>query len=122
MRTVEVKLGDTTYELVASFKSSMDLSEKVGDPLMIFREAMVEAMMMEAGIEYTPKWRYTIKNIPIILHTGMKESGKTLEDVQNLVFEVGFIQAQQAAFDYISAIVGPAPESAVDSSSPDAEK
>lgn len=116
MRELEINLAGTTITLVANFKASMQLNEKVADPLYIAREAALESMMGQRGLPYNPRWMFTVDNIPLILHIGAKagESKLTLEQVQELVFEEGFANSRDFAIEYIGLLVGPAPTETVD--------
>ena len=109
MRKVTAKLGEHEVELVASFGAASDLSDKVGDPLAIAREAQIEAMLANTGQVYHPKWQFTVKNVPTILHIGMKAAGSdwTLSKVQEIVAEMGFMEAKAVALDYVAMIVTP---------------
>lgn len=118
MRELELELGSEKIKVSATFKASMELAQKVGDPLYIAREATLESMMMEKGLPYTPKWMFTVDNIPTILHIGVQAAGsnKTLEQMQEMVFDAGFANARTAAIEYIGIIVGPTPEETVEGS------
>lgn len=112
MREIVVELGGEELTLAATFKASVDLAERVGDPLLIAREAAIEAMMGANGVTYDPKWRFTVANVPQIIAIGLKAAGdkRKLEDVQELVFKAGFIEAKDAAVRYLAAIVSPKSE------------
>jgi len=112
MRELEATLSGTEIKLAATFKAGVDLSQKVADPLYIAREATLEVLMSERGLPYTPKWMFTTENIPVIIHIGMKAAGsnKTLEQVQEMVFDEGFPNARAIAMEYIGLLVGPTPE------------
>lgn len=114
MREITVILGGEEITLAANFKASMEIAEKVADPLAIAREAALESVFANAFQAYDPRFRFTVKNVPQVLHIGMKAAGdkRTLEQVQELVFEAGFIQARDVATDYIAAIVTPRSEEA----------
>lgn len=116
MREIEITLGGRELKLAATFKASLDIATKVGDPLTIMREASLEAMFLSRGIPYEPKWRFTIENVVQILQIGLKAAGGSmkLEEIQDLVFEAGFLDAKEAAGDYLALIVGPKPEETVD--------
>lgn len=109
MRKLTASLGGHEFQLAATFGAASDLSEQVGDPLAIAREAQVEAMLANAGQVYHPKWQFTVKNVPTILHIGMKAAGsdKSLSQVQDMVVENGFMEAKSIALDYIAMIVTP---------------
>lgn len=111
-RELTVSLGGEEITLSATFKASAEIGEKIADPLAIAREASIEAMMGAAGQVYEPKWRFTVQNLPLMLHIGMKAAGdkRTLADVQELVFEAGFIDARAVAMDYLAMIITPRSE------------
>ena len=118
MRTYTCTLADETLELTANFKASIEIAKEVCDPLLIAREAALEAMMISKSFPYNPRWTFTVENVPQLLHIGLKASGSkmTLEKVQELVFEVGFAAARDHAIEYLALIVGPKPEEIVEDS------
>jgi hypothetical protein len=109
MRKLKASLGGHELELAATFGAAADLSEQVGDPLAIAREAQLEAMLSGVGQVYHPKWQFTVKNVPTILYIGLKAAGRdmSLEKVQEMVVENGFLEAKTIALDYIAMIVTP---------------
>lgn len=109
MRKLKATLDGHELELGATFGAAADLHEKVGDPLAIAREAQIEAMLINTGQVYHPKWQFTVKNVPAILHIGIKAAGgsMSLEKVQEIVAEAGFLEAKAVALDYIAMIVTP---------------
>lgn len=117
MRELETELGGTPIKLKADFAAALSIAEKVGDPLMIAREAMLEALMLEQKLTYNPKWKFTVKNVPLIIYIGMERNASStkIEDVQNLVFEGGFQQAREVALEYLALIIGPTPEQSLES-------
>lgn len=104
MREITVTLAGEEIELAATFKASMEVAKKVGDPLFIASEVALEAQLVGAGMPYNTKWRATIENVPLVLHIGQKAAGgdRSLEDMQNLVFENGFLESREAAFRYLA--------------------
>lgn len=112
MRTTSITLGGKTYELVANFAASIEIARKVHDPLEIVRQAALEQLLTARGMPYTPKWQFTVENVPLVIHIGLtaNESDLTLAEVQDLCFEAGFVEAQTAAVEYITCIVGPSTE------------
>lgn len=111
MRTMTIEHGGETYELAATFKASLEIADKVGDPLSIAREAVLEAIMMQTRMPYTPKFSFTVRNVPVILHAGLKAAGvdMKLAQVEELVFDHGFVHARLWAADYIALLVEPKP-------------
>lgn len=109
MRKLKANLGGHEIELAITFGAAAEIHEKVGDPLAIAREAQVEAMMVQGGQIYHPRWQFTVKNVPVILHEGIKAAGGTmsLEKVQEAAAEAGFMEAKAIALDYVAAIVTP---------------
>lgn len=120
MREMTVEIGGKERTLAATFQASIRIAQKVGDPLMIAREAGIEAQMSEMGLTYTPKWLPSITNVPVILHEGLVAAGAkvTLEDVQEWVFDKGFLEAKEAAIEYIALIVTPKPSAAAEAGEP----
>jgi len=108
MREKVVELGGKELTLVANYKRSVDIANRVGDPLFISREANLEAYFVQQNIEYTPKWQFTLENTVTILAIA---TGKTKEEIGELVFEAGLFAARDVASDYLLMIVGPQPES-----------
>ena len=111
MRTMTIETGGETYELAATFKASLEIADKVADPLTIAREAALEAAMLKVRIPYQPKFTFTVRNVPVILHAGLKAAGSELKlaDIEELVFEAGFVTSRLWAADYLALIVEPKP-------------
>lgn len=112
MREITVDLGGEELTLAATFKASVEVSDRVGDPLIIAREAAIESMMAQSGMAYEPRWKFTVKNVPEIIWIGAKAAGdkRKIEDIQELVFAVGFLTAKDVASRYLAAIVSPTSE------------
>lgn len=111
MREITVTIGGRDLTLSASFKASLEIAQQVADPLTIAREAALEGMFLQQGLPYEPKWRFTVMNVIQILMIGLRAAGSPLKqaEVEELVFEAGFLQAKEAAGDYLALIVGPKP-------------
>lgn len=116
MHSMIVTVGGLEMELALNFGAAREISQKVGDPLGIAREAALEAMMSQAGIVHQPKWVPTIENVPMILWIGAKHGGSDvkLEQVQEAVFAHGFIESKGVALDYLAAIVTPSAREKMD--------
>lgn len=104
-----VTIGGVDLELAYTFGAGREISQKIGDPLAIAREAAVEAMMGQAGLTYSPKWMPTVENVPMMLWIGAKHAGMSikLEQVQEAVFAHGFLEAKEVAMGYLAGIVTP---------------
>lgn len=118
MRTHVCTLAGETLELTANFAASIEIAKQIADPLLIAREAALEAMMLAKSFPYNPRWAFTVENVPKLLHIGLKASGSkmTLERLQEIVFEAGFADARDEATEYLALIVGPRPEEQSDNS------
>lgn len=101
------------YTLAATFGASMEIADKIADPLYIAREAAVEAAI---GPGYQPKFRFTTANVPQILHIGIKAAGgsQSLKDVQSMVFDMGLREAMELASRYIAMIITPKSEQVIE--------
>lgn len=112
MRDMTVSLGGVELTLAATFKASVEIAEKIADPLAIAREAALEAMFAQGLQAYDPKWRFTVLNVPQIIHIGAKTAGdkRTLAEIQELVFAEGFPSAKAIALEYLALIVTPKAE------------
>lgn len=112
MREITVSLGGEEITLAATFKASIEIAEKVADPLAIAREAALEALFSQSLQAYDPRFRFSVKNVPQIIFAGMKAAGdkRTLEQVQELVFDAGFVDARDVAVEYIAILVTPKSE------------
>ena len=112
MRHMTKKIGKKQIKLTASFAASIRLAKEVADPLEIAREAALEEMMIEQGIPYHPKFAFTIENVALIIHIGQEAAGgeRTLEKMQELIFDEGFVSSRLIAAEYIGLIVEPAPK------------
>ena len=111
-----VTVGGLELELALSFGAAREISQKVGDPLAIAREAALEDMMLRAGLAHQPKWVPTVENVPMILWIGAKHGGSDikLERVQEAVFDHGFLEAKIVALDYLAGIVTPSARERLD--------
>lgn len=112
MREMTATLAGKEITLAASFKASIEISQKVADPMMIARELAVEERMLDVGLSYRPTWQANTENVPVIIHIGMKAAGdkRDLEDVQQLVFDHGMVSASTVAMDYLSLLLSPQPK------------
>lgn len=112
MREITASLGGEEITLAATFKASVEIAEKIADPLAIAREASLEAMFGQALQVYEPKWRFTVLNVPQIIHIGTRAAGdkRTLAEIQELVFAEGFPSARAIALEYLALIVTPKAE------------
>lgn len=115
MRELNTMLGSEPLTLAATFKASLEINERIADPLMIAREAAIEAMMTSSRMPYTPRWSFTVENVPMIIWIGLKHAGdkRTLSDVQDMVFDAGFIAGRDVAVEYLAKIVTPQSEEVV---------
>lgn len=116
MRKMTTEIGGDDRDMVATFAASVEISEKVGDPLLMTREAAIESIMLAQNIPYSPKFRFTVENIPKIIHIGLKAAGEKvkLSEVQEWCFDMGFPQCQVIASEFIALITRPAPEEKVE--------
>lgn len=116
MREMTATLGGQQLVLAATFKASMEVANTVGDPLTIMREAALESMFLDQGIPYEPKWRFTVANVVQLIMIGLKAAGSTMkqDEVQDLIFEAGFLAGKEVAADYLARIAGPQPEEVSD--------
>lgn len=113
MREFETTLGGKSVTLAANFKASQEIARKIGDPLIIGREAHLEALLTRPGFPpYDPKFKFTTENVPALLHIGLRAGGEkyTLEEVQELVFDEGFVTAKDKAIEYLALIISPRSE------------
>lgn len=112
MREVYITLAGRELELVANFKASLEIAKTIGDPMVIMREASLEALFLSRGIAYDPKFQFNTENSTKILHIGLKAAGSkmTLEEVQELCFEAGYVETKEAASEYLALIIGPRPK------------
>ena len=111
MREMTIEHDGETFTLAATFAASVEIADKVDDPLSIAREAALEAAMLKARMPYTPKFSFTVRNVPVILYAGLRAAGSdlTLKQVQELVFDKGLVHARLWAADYIALLVEPKP-------------
>lgn len=111
-RELTATLGGEDITLAATFAAAQEISEKVTDPLVIAREAALEDMLGRVGQIHNPRWTFTVTNVPMILHIGMKAAGdkRTLAQVQEIVFDAGFLESKTVALEYLTIIVTPKSE------------
>jgi len=112
MREYKCTIGGKELKLVANFAASQRIAKEVADPLMISREAFVEAMMISANMSYEPKWSFDVDNIWRLVLIGVEAGGDSIDkqQLQELIFEEGFFNVRRMAEEYLALIVGPTPE------------
>jgi ABC-type hemin transport system ATPase subunit len=87
-------------ELAATFAASVELAEKVADPMHMHRQAVASATL---GPSYQAKFAFTVSNVAKIMHIGAKHAGSkmTLSEMNDLAFEIGAFNAQALAEQYV---------------------
>ena len=87
-------------ELAATFDASMEIADKVADPMQIHRQAVASEAL---GPAYQPKFAFTVANVAAILHIGHKAAGgaMTRKQINDLTFEIGALNSQVIAAEYI---------------------
>ncbi len=113
-RRLTATLAGEEVTLAATFEASVEISDKVHDPLAIARDAATEQAMAAAGMVYDARFKWNVKNLPAVLHIGMKAAGdkRDLKAVQELVFAHGLVESMSVAIQYITLIVTPQSEEA----------
>lgn len=112
MRQFDINLGDDVLTVAVTFKASAEISQTVGDIFLIARESAKEALFDSKGIDYEPKWRFTLENVTKILHIGARAAGSklTYEQIGEMVVNTGMFQAKDEAGRYLAAIAAPGSE------------
>jgi hypothetical protein len=112
MRKLTETLAGRELTFAATFDASMEICDKIRDPMEIVQISATTQMMRAHQIDYTPEWAFDTVNIPIILHIGAKAAGEdiSLKQMQELVFEHGFYNSMAVATDYVGIIIGPVAE------------
>ena len=107
MRSLSFDHDGEEIQLAATFDASMEIAEKVADPLQILRQIVAAAQL---GPAFQPKFVYTVANVAQILHIGQKAAGgkRTLKDMQKIAFDFGLVTAMSIADQYIALMVAPA--------------
>jgi hypothetical protein len=98
------EFGGLRLELAATFGAGREISDKVADLLAIHREAVVEGMFLQNNMPYQPKFSLTMKNVPMILHIGVKAAGgkTTMAEIENAMFEAGLHVGKEVALRYLT--------------------
>lgn len=99
----------TEHTLAGTFDASVEIADKIADPLFIAREAAVEAAI---GPGYQPKFRFTVQNVVLAIHIGIKAGGGklTIKEVQSMVFDMGLRESMELASRYVAMIITPKSE------------
>lgn len=107
MRTYEMELGPHKLTLATSFKANMLITERVMDPMQIARDEALFAEAQEKGRAYTPKFEMTVLNVAKMIHAGQEAAGGklSLEEVGEIVMEVGAVNCMIEVGNYLSALV-----------------
>lgn len=117
MREYEATLGGEAVTLAVTWGASDEIAKKVADPLLIWREAKVEALALNTGaLSHQPKFRFTASNVAQIIHIGIKAAGgtMTLADVQAKMMEDGLGKSQVTAEEYLSLFIAARSEEVTD--------
>lgn len=109
MREYTFKHGGKTYRMVADFKATIRISKEVADPIQISIDMAREQLFTERGLPYRAGWKPDVESVTQIFQIGFDAaaSGMTEEEVQQLVFDLGIMQATEYAFGYLGTITSP---------------
>lgn len=115
-RRMTVTLAGEEVTLAATFDASMEILEKVHDPLAIAKDAALEMQLAAMGQVYDPRFKWTVRNVPLAIWAGMKAAGdkRDLRAVQEMVFKHGMIECSAVAIEFITMLVTPTTEEASD--------
>lgn len=118
MRNYTVTLAGRDIPLGITWGASMELAEKVADPLVITSEAQTRFIAGQAGLR-APKgeFQWTGKSVADILYIGHKHSAAeeklTVDELHELIFDAGLDNAHAAALQYIGNMMNPEYDDAV---------
>ena len=103
MRTIKIKLADTTLECSLSWKVMKGITEQVADPLVIAQEVQRQAKADKEGREYTPRVSLDTDACVKIMSiaTGMDE-----DDIGDLFMEHGVVIAQAETGMFLAELLG----------------
>lgn len=113
-RRMTATLAGEDVTLAATFDAAAEIMEKVADPLAIARDAATEHALSAAGVVYDAKFKWNVRNVPQVIHIGMKAAGdkRDLKAVQQMVFDYGLIEGSAVAIQFITMLVTPQSEEA----------
>jgi hypothetical protein len=111
MRSYRRTIGGKKLTLKANFAASIRIAEEIYDPLHVAREISLEAYFLENNVPYTPKFQFGIANVVDILSIA---TGLETEEMGDLCFEEGYVDSKNYAAEYLTKIIGPSPEQALD--------
>ena len=113
-RRMTVTLAGEEVTLAATFDASMEILEKVHDPLAIAKDAALEMQMAAMGHVYDARFKWTMRNVPLVIWAGMKAAGdkRPLGEVQELAFQHGMIESAAIAIEFVTMLVTPNSEEA----------
>jgi hypothetical protein len=100
-RSIEVKLGDHTYEMPITYAASRRFAEVVGDPLLLSMSTFSSGSL-----------RITQEQVIDAIFTGVKEGGAKLtrDEVADLIFSGGVFEFYQKVGEYIGAMTAGEPK------------
>lgn len=110
-RELIADLAGQRLSLVASWRASEEIANRVADPIFIQREAALVQMNAQIGLPYQPRFAFSVANVAEIIWIGAKAGGAKidLEAVKDAVFEGGYDAATRIASEYLELILGPKP-------------
>lgn len=108
-RRLTVTMAGEEVTLAATFGAAEEISQKIADPLAIAKDAAAEQSLAAMGVVYDAKFKWTVKNLPVVLQIGMAAAGdkRDIKAVQELVFAHGLVESMSVAIQYITLIVTP---------------
>lgn len=117
-RELIADLAGRRFSLVATWRASEEIANRVADPIFIQREAALVQMNAEIGLPYQPRFSFSVSNVAEIIWIGAKAGGEKvgLEEVKDAVFEGGYEAATRIASEYLELILGPKPTVEVEAS------
>lgn len=118
-RSMTLSLGGKQYELVASWKASMDIAENVMDPVVLAKDAALTQQFLKHNIAYDSKFEFTAENTARILHCALRSNGHelTFNEVGEAMVSDGIIEHVGEADKFISLLISNGSEEVEDGKS-----
>lgn len=104
-KTMKVELGGKKIVLALNFNALEEISNEVCDAFEIVREEMTQAMLLQAGVPYEPKFKFTVGNVPEILYIAHKNADGEMsrDELRELSITGGMMDAKAAVVEYLGA-------------------
>ena len=101
----KLKLGGRNLTLGLSFQTSLTLLDELESPTVILQEVVRQTQAQSEGKAHTPSFVLNERTAVQILEIGNRDTdGLSFDEIGQLCFKTGFMEAYAAVLDYVMAM------------------